>query len=182
MDQRTLHIHDELIERCRMGERDAHYQLYKLYAKAMFNVGYRITKSEEEAEDVLQEAFISAFHNLESYRGDASFGAWLKRIVVNKALNALNKRKHELIPDDDEQWDVAEEETSTEYREDLTVERVKQCIEKLPDGYRTVLSLYLLEGYDHQEIGEILGISESTSKSQLNRAKSKLKELLNQVQ
>ncbi len=182
MDQRTLHIHDELIARCRTGEREAHYQLYKLYSKAMFNVGYRITRSEEDAEDVLQEAFISAFHNLESYRGDASFGAWLKRIVVNKALNALNKRKYESIPEDDEQWDVAEEEIPTEYREELTVERVKQGIDKLPDGYRTVLSLYLLEGYDHQEIGEILGISESTSKSQLNRAKSKLKELLNQRQ
>lgn len=145
----------------------------------MFNVGFRITRSEEDAEDVLQEAFISAFRNLENYRGEATFGAWLKRIVVNKALNALNKRKHESIPDDDEQWDVAEDESPAEYREDLTVERVKQGIQKLPDGYRTVLSLYLLEGYDHQEIGEILGISESTSKSQLNRAKSKLKDLLN---
>lgn len=153
--------------------------MYKLYSKAMFNVGFRITRSEEDAEDVLQEAFISAFRNLENYRGEATFGAWLKRIVVNKALNALNKKKHETIPEDDEQWDVAEDESPAEYREDLTVERVKQGIQKLPDGYRTVLSLYLLEGYDHQEIGEILGISESTSKSQLNRAKSKLKDLLN---
>jgi RNA polymerase sigma factor (sigma-70 family) len=174
-----LNIHDDLIARCRTGDRDAHYRLYKLYSKAMFNVGYRITKSEEDAEDVLQEAFISAFRNLDNYRGDATFGAWLKRIVVNKALNALNKRKHELIPDDDGQWDVAEEDSATEYREELTVERVKRAIEKLPDGYRTVLSLYLLEGYDHQEIGEIMGISESTSKSQLNRAKARLKEILN---
>ena len=143
----------------------------------MFNVGYRITRSEEDAEDVLQEAFISAFRNLDSYRGDATFGAWLKRIVVNKAINTLNKKKHESILDDEHQ-NIAEEESHTEYREDLTIERVKQGIEKLPDGYRTVLSLYLLEGYDHQEIGEILGISESTSKSQLNRAKGKLKELL----
>lgn len=143
----------------------------------MFNVGFRITRSEEDAEDVLQEAFLSAFRNLDKYRGDATFGAWLKRIVVNKAINALNKKKHETIPDD-EQWDVAEEEITTEYRENLTVERVRQGIEKLPDGYRTVLSLYLLEGYDHQEIGQILGISESTSKSQLNRARTKLQEIL----
>lgn len=146
----------------------------------MFNVGYRITKSEEDAQDVLQEAFISAFRNLDSYRGDATFGAWLKRIVVNKAINALNKKKYEVIPEDDQEWDVAEEESPLEYRENLTVARVKDGIQKLPDGYRTVLSLYLLEGYDHQEIGEILGISESTSKSQLNRAKNKLKELLAQ--
>jgi RNA polymerase sigma factor (sigma-70 family) len=178
LDQSGLHVHDELIARCREGDRDAHYKLYKLYSKAMFNVGYRITRSEQDAEDVLQEAFISAFRNLEKYRGDATFGAWLKRIVVNKAINALNKNKHETIPDDDEQWDVAEEETVSEYREGLTVERVRLGIEKLPDGYRTVLSLYLLEGYDHQEIGQILGISESTSKSQLNRARSKLKEIL----
>lgn len=179
MNQSSLHGPDELIARCRTGDREAHYRLYKLYSKAMFNVGFRITRSEEDAEDVLQEAFISAFRNLENYRGEATFGAWLKRIVVNKAINALNKKRHETIPEDDEQWDVAEEESPAEYREDLTVERVKQGIQKLPDGYRTVLSLYLLEGYDHQEIGEILGISESTSKSQLNRAKSKLKDLLN---
>jgi len=179
LDQSGLHIRDELIARCQGGDSDAHYQVYKLYSKAMFNVAYRITRSEPDAEDVLQEAFISAFRNLDKYRGDATFGAWLKRIVINKAINALNRNKHETIPDDDEQWDVAEEVTATEYREDLTVERVRQGIEKLPDGYRTVLSLYLLEGYDHQEIGQILGINESTSKSQLNRARTRLKEILN---
>ena len=88
-----------------------------------------------------------------------------------------NKRRHEWLPEG-EQWDVAEEEQSSEYREGLTVDRVKRAIEELPDGYRTVLSLYLLEGYDHQEIAEIMAISESTSKSQLNRAKTKLRERL----
>jgi RNA polymerase sigma-70 factor (ECF subfamily) len=143
----------------------------------MFNVSFRITGREEDAEDALQEAFINAFKNLDSYRGDAAFGAWLKRIVVNKAINILKRKKHELIPEN-EQWDVAEEVTVAEYKEGLTVERVKKAIDQLPDGYRAVLSLYLLEGYDHEEIGEILSISESTSKSQLNRAKSKLRELL----
>jgi RNA polymerase sigma-70 factor (ECF subfamily) len=143
----------------------------------MFNVSFRITGREEDAEDALQEAFISAFRNLSSYRGDAAFGAWLKRIVVNKAINILKRRKHELMPED-EQWDVAEEANAAEYKEGLTVDRVKKAIDQLPDGYRAVLSLYLLEGYDHEEIGEILGISESTSKSQLNRAKSKLRKLL----
>lgn len=170
-------MHDELIARCKAGDQDAHRQLYKLYSRAMYNVGLRITRSEEEAEDVLQEAFINAFRNIDSYRGDASFGAWLKRIVVNKAINAVSRKKHDPIPDDD-RWDVAEEEAQAEYGDGLTVDRVKRCIDELPDGYRTVLSLYLLEGYDHQEIGEIMGISESTSKSQLNRAKSRLRELL----
>jgi RNA polymerase sigma-70 factor (ECF subfamily) len=143
----------------------------------MFNVSHRITGRQEDAEDAIQEAFISAFRNLHNYRADATFGAWLKRIVVNKSINVLKKRKHELMPEDDH-WDVAETEEPAEYKEELTIERVKTAIEELPDGYRTVLSLYLLEGYDHQEISEILGITESTSKSQLNRAKGKLREKL----
>lgn len=143
----------------------------------MYNVSYRITGRQEDAEDALQEAFISAFKNLSSYRADATFGAWLKRIVVNKSINALKRRKHELMPDD-ETWDRGEIEPAGDYREELTIDRVKKAIEELPDGYRAVLSLYLLEGYDHQEIAGILGITESTSKSQLNRAKGKLREKL----
>lgn len=143
----------------------------------MYNVSFRITGRGEDAEDALQEAFISAFKNLDSYRGDATFGAWLKRIVVNKSINVLKKRRHELMPED-EHWDVAQEEEPVDYKDGLTVDRVKKAIEELPDGYRTVLSLYLLEGYDHQEIAGIMGITESTSKSQLNRAKGKLKEKL----
>ncbi|HEX6891421.1 MAG TPA: RNA polymerase sigma factor [Chryseolinea sp.] len=172
-------MHDELIARGKAGDQEAHRRLYKLYSKAMYNVGLRITRSEEEAEDVLQEAFINAFRNIDSYRGDATFGAWLKRIVVNKAINAVSRKKHDPIPDDD-RWDIAEDEPPADYGDGLTVDRVKRCMEELPDGYRTVLSLYLLEGYDHQEIGEIMGISESTSKSQLNRAKARLRELLMQ--
>ena len=172
-----MNIHDELIARCKAGDREAHYKLYKLYSRAMYNVSFRITGREEDAEDALQEAFISAFRNLGGYRGDASFGAWLKRIVVNKAINVLKKRKLELIPED-ESWDVSEPEPEAEYKEELTVDRVRKAIEQLPEGYRAVLSLYLVEGYDHEEIASILQISESTSKSQLNRAKNKLRELL----
>lgn len=177
MNEQAVNIHEELILRCRAGDQEAHFRLYKLYSKAMYNVGYRITGNEADAEDVLQEAFISAFRNLESYRGDASFGSWIKKIVINKAINLLKKRKLEAMPDDGE-FDVPAEETDQEYMPELSVDKVKQTIQQLPDGYRSVLSLYLLEGYDHQEIGEIMGITESTSKSQLNRAKNKLKELL----
>jgi RNA polymerase sigma-70 factor (ECF subfamily) len=143
----------------------------------MYNVGYRITGNEEDAEDVLQESFISVVRNLESYRADASFGSWLKKIVINKAINVLKKRKWELMPEDKE-FDVPEEESEQEYLPSLSVEKVREAIHLLPDGYRSVLSLYLLEGYDHQEIAEIMNITESTSKSQLNRAKNKLRELL----
>ena len=172
-----MNIHEELIERCRAGDREAHYRLYRLYSKAMFNAALRITGNTDDAEDVLQEAFISAFRNLGSYRADASFGAWLKRIVVNKAITALQKRKHEAWPAQDD-WDVAEPEMSPGQDEALTVDRVRRAIARLPDGYRSVLSLYLIEGYDHEEIAGIIGISVSTSKSQLNRAKHKLRELL----
>jgi RNA polymerase sigma-70 factor (ECF subfamily) len=179
LEQTAFNLHGELIARCKAGDRDAHYALYRQYSKAMFNVGFRITGNADDADDVLQEAFISAFRSLDSYRGDASFGAWLKRIVVNKAINAVQRRKHDSIPDD-EQWDVAEPVESSEYREELTIDRVKKAIAQLPDGYRSVLSLYLIEGYDHQEIAEIMSITESTSKSQLNRAKAKLREYLKQ--
>lgn len=177
MEQQALNIHDDLIARCRAGDRNAHYQIYKLYARSMYNVSYRITGREADAEDALQDAFISAFKNLDSYRAEATFGAWLKRIVVNKSINILKRRRLEWLPANEAE-EVAEPEEVIPYKEELTVERVKQAIEELPDGYRSVLSLYLLEGYDHQEIAEILGITESTSKSQLNRAKGKLRENL----
>ena len=178
MSAEAVNIHEDLIQRCRQGDQQAHFRLYQLYKKSMYNVGYRIVNNEEEAEDVLQEAFISAFRNLAFYRGDATFGAWLKRIVVNKAINYLKRRQLERLPED-EKWDVKEEE-STDALDHFpyTVEQVREAIANLPDGYRAVLSLYLLEGYDHGEIGEILGISESTSKSQFNRSKKKLKAIL----
>lgn len=171
-------IQDELIKRCLQGDRQAHYELYKLYRRSMYNAAYRIVNSEEEAQDVLQEAFVSAFRNLGHYRGDSAFGAWLKKIVVNKAINQVKKRKMERLPED-ERWDVRDEEAMDELEDfPFTVEKVKNAIKRLPDGYRMVLSLYLLEGYDHGEIAGILGITESTSKSQFNRSKKKLKELL----
>jgi RNA polymerase sigma factor (sigma-70 family) len=174
----AVHIHDDLIQRCRGGDRQAYYKIYKLYSRSMYNVGLRIVNDAEEAEDVLQEAFISAFKNLDHYRADSTFGAWLKRIVVNKAINYLKRKRMERFPDD-ERFDVKEEEQVDEFENfPFTVEKVRSAIANLPEGYRTVLSLYLLEGYDHGEIAEILGITESTSKSQFNRSKKKLKEIL----
>ena len=178
MQYSAQHNVDELIVRCREGDRQAHYHLYKLYSRAMYNVGYRIVNNADEAKDVLQEAFISAFNNLDNYRGDAAFGAWLKRIVVNKAINLVRRRKFERMPEQ-ENFDVEEEiETDVFENYPFEVDKVRKAIEQLPEGYRVVLSLYLLEGYDHSEIAEILNITESTSKSQFNRSKKKLKEIL----
>ena len=177
MEAQASHI-QELVNRCLQGDRLAYYGLYKVYHRGMYNIGFRIVRNQEEAEDVLQEAFVSAFRNLRHYRSESTFGAWLKRIVVNKAINQLKKKKMERFPDDD-RWDVKEEEAVDEFEGfPFTVETVKKAIDQLPEGYRLVLSLYLMEGYDHSEIGEILGITESTSKSQLNRSKKKLREVL----
>ncbi len=169
--------HADLIEQCRQGDRTAFYRLYKLYARSMYNVGFRIVNNTGEAEDVLQEAFISAFRNLNYYRADASFGSWLKRIVVNKAINAIKRNRTEQLPDNDD-FDVVAPTDDQEREFPFTVERVQKAMASLPDGYRSVISLYLLEGYDHAEIAEILGISESTSKSQFNRSKKKLRAIL----
>ena len=144
----------------------------------MFNTALRITGESADAEDVLQEAFVSAFQNLGSYRGDASFGAWLKKIVINKALNHVQKIKRDLMIANEQE---EEEVEWTEPAEPAyTVDAIKNVMKMLPSGFRTVLSLYLFEGYDHKEISEILGITESTSKTQYKRAKDKLKLLLKQ--
>lgn len=176
MEAQFVDIHASLIARCRAGERLAYRELYNLFAKGMYNVCYRIVRDEDDAHDVLQDAFISAFKNLDAFRGDSSFGAWLKRIVINKAINFIRKKREELLPENAD-FDLAEEDADTEV-DDLSVERVKRTIQLLPEGYKLVLTLYLMEGYDHQEIAEILKVSVSTSKSQLNRAKKKLKDLL----
>jgi len=172
-----VHIHDTLIEECRRGSRKAQFRLYELYSKAMLNAAYRIVNNREEAEDMLQEAFTDCFRSIGSYRSESTFGAWLKTIVINKCINRLRKREAELVYVDDyspverpgdEEPEVIWPDTSV----------IAKAAEKLPDGYRVVFSLYLLEGYDHAEISQIMNISESTSKTQYLRAKNKLKKIL----
>lgn len=176
----------ELVERCKLGERKAQYELYRQYSKAMYNVCVRILNHEAEAEDVLQEAFLDAFNHIQSFRGQSTFGAWLKQIVVNRAINHLRSRRGKLTLVDldstrlgeDEGPDVADSEPFDEDGVQYEVERIRQLIQKLPEGYRIVLSLYLFEGYDHEEIGHILHISETTSRTQYLRAKKRLLEMM----
>ncbi len=160
------------------GDVRAQYQLYSLYSKAMYNICYRMTNMQEEAEDMLQESFSYAFSRLGSFRFESSFGAWLKRIVVNTCINHLKKRRVDLVYTDQHD-DLLPEDDFVDYTEiKFRADKVMKAMEKLPQGYRIVFSLYLLEGYDHGEISEILGISESTSKSQFLRAKQKIKEIM----
>ena len=171
-------IHKEIIELSKAGNSKAQYQLYQLYAKAMFNICMRFMNSREEAEDMLQESFSEAFLKLDSFRYESAFGAWLKRIVINKCINAIKKKKADLVLTDDVYHFDKNEETENDDDIEYDVKRVHRAIELLPDGYRVIFSLYLLEGYDHTEIAQILNISEGTSKSQYMRAKKKILELL----
>jgi RNA polymerase sigma factor (sigma-70 family) len=172
--------HRSLIERTLEGDQHSFSLIYRYYARAMYNTALRILSDQGEAEDVLQESFLSAYTNLKTYRFEASFGAWLKKIVINKSLSLLQKRKVNYESLEETELPVKTDYSDAEdYNFPCTVKQVVQAIEKLPDGYRTILSLYLLEGYDHVEISEILNISESTSKSQYSRARHKLIQILN---
>lgn len=170
---------DELVERCKSGDTLGYKALYQRYSKAMFNTCLRILNNEAEAEDVLQESFIEAFKNLENFEYRTSFGGWLKTICINRSINQLKKRKIEWIDIEKVPGYNSPEEAGIDENEIiLKVESVKKAIMKLPDGYRTVLNLYLLEGYDHEEIAEILKVAQSTTRTQFIRAKQKLLQLL----
>jgi RNA polymerase sigma-70 factor (ECF subfamily) len=171
--------HYSLVVECKQGSKKASYELYRLYSKAMLNVAFRIVGNIGEAEDVLQEAFLDAFNKLKDFRQETTFGLWLKQIVVNRSINLLRKRKLDLIElEGDHLENIPDEESTDDEDLQYQVTMVKEGMKQLPDGYRVVLSLYLLEGYDHEEIGQILNISENTSRTQFLRAKRKLIEIL----
>ena len=141
----------------------------------MYSVCLRIVNDEMEAEDVMQESFLKAFKKIDTYKGEVSFGAWLKKIVINRSLDCLKKRKVKFEEITQKTAEVIDYQMEIK---EVDLEAVKKAIHELPDGYRVVLSLYLLEGYDHEEISQILGISNSNSRTQFLRAKNKLRELL----
>jgi RNA polymerase sigma-70 factor (ECF subfamily) len=146
----------------------------------MLNVAFRIVGNSAEAEDVLQEAFLDAFNKIKDFRQDTTFGLWIKQIVVNRSINQLRKRKLELIELEGEQIEnIADEVEEDDEEVKYKAAQVKEAMNELPEGYRLVISLYLLEGYDHEEIGQILNITENTSRTQFLRAKRKLVEILN---
>jgi RNA polymerase sigma factor (sigma-70 family) len=178
LEVQFLNGHEKLIEKVATGDRKAQLEVYKLYYKSMYNTSLRILNNPSDAEDIMQEAFLTAFTRIADYQGKVSFGAWLKKIVINKSLDELKKKKPffedvENIPNF-----LSEEPDNTEESISYKLEMIKTAIKNLADGYRIILSLYLLEGYDHEEIAEILNISPSTSRSQFTRAKRKLKEEL----
>ncbi len=173
----TLRItqHD-LVERCKRGERDAQFTLYQQYSTAMYNICLRMLYDRMEAEDALQNAFIDVFTKMDSFRGESTIGAWIKRIVINTCINQIKKKKLLTSEWDERYADVPEEQESPEDYADLDL--VKHAISELPGGYRAVFTLYAMEGYDHGEIGQILGVTEATSKSQYARAKQRIREMV----
>jgi len=173
------HINSAIVERFKKGDKKAFQELYELYAKAMLNVSVRILNNAEEAQEVIQDAFLAVYENINSYDEKYAFGAWLKKIVINRSLNVLKKRKVVFIPMAESEYEIEETNDEPEYIE-YDVSIVRNCIQELPDGYRTIFSLYLFEKYTHKEIAETLNISEGTSKSQYNRAKKKIIELVKQ--
>jgi len=173
-------IHHDLIEACRQHDRAAQIELYELYCKAMFNASLRIVNDTAEAEDVMQDSFIEAFNKIDSYRGEGSFGAWLKRIVINNSINVIRKRK-ETVSIDEADIDLKDTvENDEEYSENVfcRLEEIRDGIKKLPHAYKTIISLHLLEGYDHQEISEILNTSYGNIRTRYSRAKQKLLEII----
>jgi len=173
----TYTTHHELVRECQRGSQSAFEQIYTLYGGAMYAVAQRIMGNREEARDMMQEGFYRAYDRIGQFRFDSSFGAWLKRIIIRQCLDEQRRKRInyvELGNEHLEHVDNSSESADPSY----TVELVRAAHAQLSDGYRTILSLYIYEGYTHREIGDILGISEQTSKSQYHRAKKQLKTLI----
>jgi len=168
----SLDINAKLVERARQGDQQAMYRLYKTHVLAMYNTSIRIVSNQFDAEDIIQESFLSAFKNISAFKGESTFGVWLKRIVINKSLNVLRQKK-QVFTDLDNLHIAYEESEDVDFPE-VTPEVIHEAIKSLPEKARVVLNLYLLEGCMHKEIAEMLNISESTSKSQYQRARKLL--------
>lgn len=172
--------HREIIEDCKRGSRQAQFELYRLYNRAMYNICLRMVRNEQDAEDLLQNSFVDVFTKLNTFKYQSSIGAWIKRIVVNNCINFLKRNRVFFEELDDRIFNLTDD--LAPIGKGISTEVINKALFKLPDGYRVVFSLYLLEGYDHKEIASILEISEATSKSQYSRAKRKLREILKNKQ
>ena len=170
----------ELIERCEKGDNAAQFELYKQYYKAMYNTALRIVNNSFEAEDIMQESFLSAFTKLDSFSGTVTFGAWLKRIVVNNSITALkNKKKLDTISLEKVTIKEVEEEVKQDYSL-LKASDILNKVSQLKNNYKVAITLNLIEGYDYEEIAQIMDISYENSRTTVSRAKNKLRQLLSQ--
>jgi len=173
-------IHNDIIEKCRCNNRKAQVELYNLYCDAMYTVAKRYLRHDAEAEDAVQDAFIKAFTKLHLFSAEVSFGAWLKRIVVNTCLDVLKQQKKELVNLNEVHLKVVDDSFEEEWQLDneFSIETIIQTVNDLSHKYAIILKLFLFEGYDHQEISQILNISETSSRTLVFRGKQKLQALL----
>lgn len=174
-------VFDKLVKDCIKNDSKAQKKLYELLYKPMYNLSLYMVKNAADAEDLMQETFISAFKNLTNYKNHVRFDFWLKKIAINKCIDFLrSKRQIAFLEEDSVSNSINAQDPfiETDENKQELIRRIKENVLKLPDGYRITLTLYYFEGYDHQEIAEILNIKESTSRSQLNRAIVKLKSLI----
>lgn len=171
-------IQHQLIEACRKNDRRAQLKLYNKYCEGMYYVAKRFIQDSQEAEDAMQEAFIKAFEKLHQFTGEVTFGAWLKRIVINKCLDKLKAKKLEMVAMNEQVLGTVDEEEDWSVDDGIGIAEVKQKMENLPEKYKYPLMLFLLEGYDHEEIAEILGITKVASRTLVHRGKKKLQEEL----
>ena len=171
-------IHTYLILKSQEGDRRAQNELFKLYADAMYNICRRMMGDEDNAKDVLQDSFIHAFTKIKALRNIDTFSAWIKRIVINHCINAL-KKKSISASDIDQEGDFPDLDVE-ENRDEIKYEakKVLEAIDQISEGCKTVLNLYLFEGYDHKEIAQILNVSESASKAQYSKARAKVRKIL----
>ncbi len=153
-------------------------QLYKKYSKGMYYVALRFLKDSFEAEEAMQESFIKAFAKLHQFTGDVTFGAWLKRIVINKSIDMLKAKKMDMVAINEQVMSTVDEQNDWSVSDSVTVDAVKKAIENLPEKYKYAVMLFLIEGYDHNEISEILGITPVASRTLVHRGKKQLQDQL----
>ncbi|MFS4467707.1 RNA polymerase sigma factor [Maribacter sp. 2210JD10-5] len=180
MSQTKEHI-DVLLQSCMEGKQSAQLEVYNRYYKAMYNTAFRIVKDSAEAEDVMQESFLNAFTKLHSFKGEVAFGAWLKRIVVNNSIYHYRKQqKNNEVALDDIMYKVEDNDgiTSDHVFTELKAQKVMETMKRLKDNYRLSLTLYLIEGYDYEEISQIMNISYANCRTTISRAKDSLRKQL----
>jgi RNA polymerase sigma factor (sigma-70 family) len=170
---------EDLIEKCKAGERKAQEQLYKQFASKMLGVCMRYATDRMEAEDMLQNGFIRVFQKMADFRGEGSFEGWVRRIMVHCSIEYYRKH-HKMLQVADLKETGNEPSVNAVAMSNLDAKDLMALIQHLSPGYRMVFNLYAIEGYSHREIGEIMNISEGASKSQLSRARSILKEQIGQ--
>lgn len=177
----TNHNIDQLLPLCKRGEQAAQLEVYNRYYKAMYNTSLRIVKDTAAAEDVMQDSFLSAFTKLNSFKGDASFGSWLKRIVINNSLNSYQKtKKLDETPLDDHLYRIEDDGDGISELDmsELKVAEVMKAMNQLKDNYRQSLSLHLIEGYDYEEMSTILNLSYANCRTTVSRAKDSLRKII----